>query len=319
MTHRNKDKYQECIRQQKNLPLFYRDWWLDAVAGEENWEASVATDDGGRITGIWPYLPMKLRGLPVLANPPFSPYLGPRLIYPDNPMTLTSRYSFEMRTLGQLADQLPGNHWYGRFSCHPDFRNGYPLFWRGFSLETAYTYILSDIQDQEKLYSGFTNTLRRQIREARDIYSIRESDDTGSLYRYLKTTLARQGVRWHFSPAQMQTLYDSVREHEAGVLLEATEKGKVAAALWMVWDDESAYCLGLGMDPMAGPNNAIKGLLWESIQRAAEKTTQYNFEGSMIPNVERVFRSFGGTRQEYYRMIWYKNRLIKAMFALMNK
>ena len=36
------------------LPIFFQPWWLDALAGQENWEAVVAKKND-EIIGVMPY------------------------------------------------------------------------------------------------------------------------------------------------------------------------------------------------------------------------------------------------------------------------
>jgi hypothetical protein len=73
------------------------------------------------------------------------------------------------------------------------------------------------------------------------------------------------------------------------------------------------------MNDEAGQHDAVKELLWYSIRQAADRVNRYNFEGSMIGNVERVYRSFGGTRTGYYHFSWYRNRWIRTAMAFLNK
>ena len=315
----NKDKYREFIQLQPGIPVFFQDWWLDIVCGSDGWQVALSFDKGGNITGVLPYVRNRLKTIPVHSNPPLSPFLGIRLFYPENPQSVPSRYSFELRTIEQLIGELPGNVVYRNFTCHPEFRNAYPFYWKNYLLSFRYTYILDDIQDTQLVYKGFTNTLRRQIQQATETIQTGESDDIRPLFGFIRTTLKRQGIHWKFTLEQMQSLYSKLKEKDQGKLLVAREHGNILASLLLVWDDRTAYCMALGMDGTGEPHNAVKLLLWESIKQAASRVEQYNFEGSMVPNVERVFRSFGGIRTEYYQLKWYKNRWLKALFALMNK
>jgi hypothetical protein len=48
------------------------------------------------------------------------------------------------------------------------------------------------------------------------------------------------------------------------------------------------------MDERYNDSGAMSLLFWNAIKLASEKGLAFNFEGSMIPGVERFFRSFGG-------------------------
>jgi len=105
-----------------------------------------------------------------------------------------------------------------------------------------------------------------------------------------------------------------------GQILEArNEKGEIAASILLVIDREEAYCLALGKSGGMEDHNAVKLLLHESIIKAAERVSRYNFEGSMVENVERVFRSFGGERLAYFNLSRYRNRFLRALLIMFKK
>jgi lipid II:glycine glycyltransferase (peptidoglycan interpeptide bridge formation enzyme) len=60
------------------------------------------------------------------------------------------------------------------------------------------------------------------------------------------------------------------------------------------------YYLFGGMDEAYGDSGAKSLLFWKAINMASEKNLTFNFEGSMIPGVERFFRSFGGELTPVY-------------------
>jgi hypothetical protein len=42
----NKQKYRKFCKKEKNIPVFSKDWWLDAVCGEENWDVAIVEKGG---------------------------------------------------------------------------------------------------------------------------------------------------------------------------------------------------------------------------------------------------------------------------------
>src|SRR4051812_24972980 len=55
--------------------LFHQHWWLDAVAGSQWQEVTVA--DNGTVVGRLPYVESRTFGMRVLGMPPFTKMLGP--------------------------------------------------------------------------------------------------------------------------------------------------------------------------------------------------------------------------------------------------
>jgi len=41
-----KEIYRALCRTEDGLPLFSRDWWLDAACGEDHWDALIIEDRG---------------------------------------------------------------------------------------------------------------------------------------------------------------------------------------------------------------------------------------------------------------------------------
>jgi len=48
-----KEIYRALCRTEDGLPLFSRDWWLDAACGEDHWDALII-EDRGRIAAAMP-------------------------------------------------------------------------------------------------------------------------------------------------------------------------------------------------------------------------------------------------------------------------
>jgi len=49
-----KKLYQTFCMEHPDLTIFMQNWWLDATAGENNWDAAVI-DKGGKVVAVWPY------------------------------------------------------------------------------------------------------------------------------------------------------------------------------------------------------------------------------------------------------------------------
>jgi hypothetical protein len=56
--------------------------------------------------------------------------------------------------------------------------------------------------------------------------------------------------------------------------------------------------------------------MWNAIKIASENTKRFDFEGSMIENVERFFRSFGAVPIPYYNIKKTNSLLLRLYFAL---
>ena len=95
-------------------------------------------------------------------------------------------------------------------------------------------------------------------------------------------------------------------------------QNRTHAALYLIWDENSAYYLMGGSDPALRNSGANSLLMWEAIQFASTVTNKFDFEGSMIEPIERFFRSFGA-KQIPYSYISKGSFLIKNLIFLRKK
>lgn len=70
-----KDKYRALCLNEASMPLFARDWWLDATAGPHDWDVAVV-EKGGQVVAALPYSCKTRFGLKLLGQPALTPALG---------------------------------------------------------------------------------------------------------------------------------------------------------------------------------------------------------------------------------------------------
>jgi hypothetical protein len=94
------------------------------------------------------------------------------------------------------------------------------------------------------------------------------------------------------------------------------DQGTVHAAIYIVWDEISAYYLMGGTDQSYRNSGATSLCMWEAIKFASTVTERFDFEGSMIESVERFFRAFGARQIPYFQIRKVNSRLLKLMAAM---
>jgi len=80
--------------------------------------------------------------------------------------------------------------------------------------------------------------------------------------------------------------------------------------VFIVWQDSCAYYIAGGSDPALRHSGAHSLVMWEAIQYVSQFTDHFDFEGSMVPGVERFFREFGATQTPYFTLTRGKPGLI---------
>lgn len=298
--------------------MFHQPWWLDAVTSG-NWEVGISTNGNGDIIAAMPYSLTKKYFRLAALQPFLTPYLGILFFYPPDLDKRVSVYSFENEHSKRIIEQLPKYLLYQRHAFSIDFKNWFPFYYKGFSQSSRYTYILSDIKNTELMLQGMTNNLKRQIRNAQKNCSVHETDNIHHVFDLTKETLRFKNVKYAMRNEVLEKL-----DHELSVrgqrkiLIAKNEEGVILSGLYLCWDSRQAYLLGLGMKRNYSSSNSVKLVIWESIRIASEFVDTYNFEGSMVPEVETVFRSFGGEMTPYFEIRKYKNRLIRILLGLFN-
>lgn len=310
-----KEKYQRLCSCEKSIPIFSRDWWLDLVCGPEKWKVLLA-EENGRITAAMPlYVPH--RG--VVSMPAYTQTMGPWFA-PEPPDTkYTTALGHRQAIAAEFVEQLK------TYACflqnfHYAVTDWLPFYWAGYRQTTRYTYLIDDLgRPEEALLAAMSPNIRRNIAKARDKYGIRirQGIPVDDFLRIQKFTFQRQRRRVPGDAATFRALAAACRERQQGDLWGAYDaEGRLHAVIFLVWQESSAYYLAGGGDPALRQSGAHSLLLWEAVRFAATRSERFDFEGSMLPGVERFFREFGAVQTPYFtitkgrlslaRRAWYK-------------
>ena len=289
----------------KRLSIFHCPWWLDAAAPGA-WRESVVTASDGRLRARWPYVVERRRGMTWLLAPPLTFRLGPLLMLSETRQT--RRISEQKELLLALADQLPPHDYFSQ-KFDPAIDYWMPLSWRGFTQTALYSYTLDDLSDLDSIWGGFTQRVRSSINKAKRSITVQNGLPSGSLYDVVSDTLRRNGTIIGFDRETLLRVHDQCIERDRGKVFSAHNRdGDLVAALFLVWDKETAYYLLGGAGEEARRTGAPSLLLWEAIQFAATVTQKFDFEGSRIESIEDYFRSFGGRPIPYSQVERRNNR-----------
>jgi hypothetical protein len=292
----NKDQYKILCSQATDLPLFLQHWWLDAVC--EHWDVAIAKN-GDHTSGVWPYPQEQKIGTTLLRNPALTPYLGPHVFYPHD-LKITKRDNFEHETIAALLAQVPeAKVWH--LSMPPGQKQLGLLRAAYFDVQPRQTFLMHLDEDAPAIFLRLHEDYRRNIRKAEDEMEVTDDGNMlQQLWQYQEATLSRKDVQMHFSPEQLQQLYNACKENNSCALWVARKEGVVQAILWHVWDNERAYYLVGSKNPEVKDNRAMTLLIWKAISESVKMGKRvFDFEGSMDPGVEKFFRNFGGSRELY--------------------
>jgi len=293
----------------KNNSIFQNSWWLDAVA-PNSWH-SIEVIENDTLKARLPYIMQKKRGLTLLTMPTLTQTLGPWLA--PSQAKYAKQLSREKDLMTSLISKLPAYDYFSQ-NFHYSITNWLPFYWQGFTQTTRYTYVLKNLNDLEEIWSGFQENIRREIRKAKKILTVKTDLDINRFFNINALTFQRQGKQIPYSLEFLQRLDMTCIKHQARKIFFAEDaQGRIHAAIYIVWDENSAYYLMGGADPELRNSGATSLLMWEAIQFAATVTKKFDFEGSMIESVERFVRAFGARQIPYFQI----TRMSRRMKLLM--
>jgi Acetyltransferase (GNAT) domain len=278
--------------------LFEQPWWLDAAAPGA-WDAVTVAKDG-EIVGRLPYVRMRRFGLRVLGQPLLTQFLGPWIKPGTGKASTRLEHEYEiMRAL--IAALPPHDVFFQEF--HHSITSCLPFYWQGFSQSARYTYVLDELDDPDKIWKGFRQEVRTRIRKAEQQVVVREIDDVETFIKLNQMTYERQGMAMPYSAELIRRVDAACRARGVRrITLAEGADGTPHAAMYVVWDADSAYLLMSGSDPRLRHSGAVNLLTWEAIQFARQVTRRFDFEGSMLLPVERFIRGFGGRQIRFSRL-----------------
>ena len=125
-------------------------------------------------------------------------------------------------------------------------------------------------------------------------------------------TFDRQGKHPPYSPEFIRLLDQACQANSARrIFIAEDDQGNHHAGAYIIWDEQSAYYLMGGGNPVLRSSGATSLCMWEAIQFSASVTKSFDFEGSMNEPVERFFRAFGAVQTPYFSIKKTPSLLIK--------
>ncbi|MEE9371438.1 MAG: GNAT family N-acetyltransferase [Saprospiraceae bacterium] len=312
------ERYRAEHEKWPQLPVFFRPWYLDVTCGYSSWDISISVDKGGRVQGVLPYFKSSKYGIAHITMPLLTPYLGPWYIYPINPLKQVSKLSFEKKVLEDLLSQIP-NVSMCKMHCHPDVQNVLSANWQGYDCLVRYTYVLHK-NKEAVLWEGLDSKQRNIITSAKECFYIERSEEISSFLVLNQKSFERTGMNTPYSELFFTNLFDALKLNNACDLYIAKDKeGIYHAGILIVKDLKNSYCLAIGNDPRYKNSGGLPLLMWHVILESFKSTKSFNFEGGMITNIEKYFRSYGGELTPYYRLQKARNNLLKGIFTWIKK
>lgn len=249
-------------------------------------------DAGGSLRGGFCVWEQRKLGLRVLRNPPFTPHVGPFFEYrASNRAARTDEARDVMESMATFLDHSGAA--VVSLGIALEVKDCLPLSWRGYKVVPHYTYRIDLAQTEDILMTAMSSSRRNDVRKAiADGVAVKDTGDTLAMRALAMETYARQHTA--FAPAPTDLVFSRFPPRCNSYCLIAEANGRPLAGVYVVHDARTAYYLVGGYAD--GAHHGAGALaMWHAILKARQLGLQvFDFEGSMIPPIERYFRGFGG-------------------------
>jgi len=284
---------------------------MDAVCVNGDWDVAVAKDVDGNVEGVLIYHIRKYKGFTLILMPPLTFYNGIYFNYRKN-IKPHSKIAFEIKITEKLFSLLPKHDlYYQQYSTK--FDNWLPQYWAGYQQSTRYTYTLRASDNKEELWNNLKGNVRRNIKKAEAVCEIINSDFETFWSELENSYINRSNP---FQKHLILRLYNNLSTVESCQLnlVRHHKTNKVLAGSFIAYDNNVSYYVCGFFNPKGKEIGALSYLLWHKI--TTTKTKQFDFEGSMIQEIEYFFRAFGGKLTPHYRIWKINSKILKLIFKL---
>ena len=287
------------------LPVFFQPWWLDCVCEEGEWCAE-SYPEQGEPKSVFVYFMKKKHGIKYIVMPQLTQFLGEYALADNslNDCKLISNY---------FIDSMPQNAFMALNMSH-NFKYWSPYLWRGFKQTTRYSLTINDLSDIDMVFNNFDESKKRNVRKADKQLEIRQKMTGEEFYDFFAANQKSKNAEVLFSRSLFLKLHKACTENNAGTILQAVDSQFVKyGALFVVWDKTTMYALTYSFSDKYRNSGVGDYLMFTAMKMAAQMNLAFDFEGSMIENVEQSYRRFGAKPVEYYQISKISNPLLRIV------
>ena len=255
-------------------------------------------DSGHHLRGGFCVWEERRYGLRLLRNPPFTPQVGP--FYEPQAVNAAARTDEQRSMVEAMAEYVGSSHAaVVSLGLSKSITDCLPFYWRGCKVVPRYTYQIDLTQDEGVLLAALSKERRNDFRKAqRDALEVEAVTEMGAMRGLMIQTFKRQKIT--VSLKAVDTIFSSVPPGEGSYCFLTCAGGRPVSGAYVVHDSCTAYYL-MGGYADGAHHGAGALAMWHAILKAKELGLKvFDFEGSVIPPIERYFRGFGGRLTPYF-------------------
>ena len=305
--------WDDLVTQSVQGTLFHKSYWLGASG--EQFRIYGCFKGEKLLAGLAIACGASRLGFKTGLHPLLTPYLG--VVFRKSEAKRVKRISDEKNISQAIAEKMKEDFGSIMFNFAPFPADLQPFIWAEFSSGVRYTYLL-ELDDLDDVWKGMDESRRRNIRRAeKDGIRVESGGSFDQTFALVDKTFRRQEKDAFFRSAAYRYNEALSQRGQCNSFLARNKDGKAIAAVYIVWDEKRSYYILGGYDVEERHHGASAMAMWEAIKFTRNELAlcQFDFEGSMIPQIEQFFRKFGGELTPYYSVHWVKPSVKAALYT----
>lgn len=299
----NKERYHQfCLNGSAYVPVFSQDWWMDAVCEPEYWDVYLV-GNGMDIKAAFVYYLDGSKGDLCISRAPITQNNGIIFRYPEG-QGIIAKQHYEENIINEICDYIETlklKRYEQQF--HYSYTNWLPFFWKYYEDVVRYTYVIENTDNYDDMFNRYASNTRKGLRKAQRHLHVEQCIDIEEFYAVNKMSFDRQCMRMPYTFPILERLHRACKERSSGIMLKAVDnEARIHSVAMLVWDEQSVYYLLNGTNPELKMFQGNLLLIDHGIRIAHEMGLKFDFEGSVVKNINHVFREFGGIPKPYFRI-----------------
>ncbi len=279
-------------------------WLLYAIYGD-NLKVLECIEDGKPIAYFYYYRRTIFKFFQRIQNPLFIPYNEIILTKKDLPSNKAKYNSFIKNITTSLAEFL--NHKNKNsiitLTLNPLITDTQTFYWNNFKVIPYYTYQIDLRESIESISRNFSPEKRNLIKKAeKDGLQVVEENNYDVLKTFVTSTFERKNKSFN-SKLVAEFIEKVYTNHLLKIYTCVNNNNNKIASIGLLISDKTVYYIFSGFDSKNKHTGSISLLIFHAIKAFREKGFHiFDFEGSMLQDVEKNFREFGGNMVPYYSL-----------------
>lgn len=254
-------------------------------------------------------------GLKIITNPIFSPTNG--FILHD-----TKKHGFLKNDFLKEVHDAVSAFMIHELSPHLLFtsfpwwvKNVQSYHWAGMSCKPYYTYLLNLELGEAEILDRASNKVRKVLSQTEKDFYFSQNTSKEIVLDILQKTYHRNGKNYPLDlPRKM--MFSTDEKNSFYFVAHRKSDDKAVAFAHCIHDLNTAYQLFNGYDHSLPSAQTVKACFLLCIRESVRRGLKhFDFEGSMIPSVEKGIREFGGDAVPYFS-VSYSKKILKPLASL---